>query len=353
MSRRQLVENRVGSMAQLAGVRSYEFNTGKARGMRALEVNNGSGLRFTVLADRGMDLGPAEYRGTNLTFLSKTGLVAPCFYDSHGDGFLEGFGGGLLTTCGLTYMGAPCIDQGEELGMHGRISNCPAEAVNVEEGWQDGDYRITISGRVRQARFFKENLVLDRRITTRMGADSIWVRDTVTNCGFERQPLMLLYHCNFGYPLLDEGSVLVTSGGRVVPRDEDAQRGLGECFRFQAPTHGYREQVFYHVSGERRAFGLLYNEKLDGGLGAYVRYDTSQLPYLLEWKQMGEGDYVVGMEPATWLPEGRSAARSRGELDFIGPGEERRFEIELGVTRGLTPPEDLYGRNGHGIVEAY
>ncbi len=327
------IRKRTGSMAQIAGVTSYVFDSGKSRGMRGLEVNNGSGFRFTVLPDRGMDLGPAEYRGNNLVFISKTGLVSPCFYDSHGDGFLEGFAGGLLTTCGLTYMGAVCEDNGESLGMHGRISNCPAESVNVEEGWIDGDYCITIRGRVRQAKFFRENLELHREITTKMGTNAVRIRDTVKNCGFETQPFMLLYHCNFGYPLLDENTVLSTSPGTVTARDEDAQKGLDSFDSFHAPEHEYREQVFYHVSKERNAFGLLYNEKLDGGLGAYVKYDPMQLPYLLEWKQMGESDYVVGMEPATWFPEGRDVARKRGELDFIEPGEEKHFEIELGVTR--------------------
>ena len=36
-----------------------------------------------------------------------------------------------MTTCGLTYMGAPCTDAGDTLGLHGRISNTPACDVGV------------------------------------------------------------------------------------------------------------------------------------------------------------------------------------------------------------------------------
>jgi hypothetical protein len=50
-------------MAQLASVRRLVDDDGKGRGMRILEFNNGSGLRFTVYPDRGMDIGPATYKG--------------------------------------------------------------------------------------------------------------------------------------------------------------------------------------------------------------------------------------------------------------------------------------------------
>ena len=50
---------------------------------------------------------------------------------------------------------------------------------------------------------------------------------------------------------------------------------------------------------------------------------------------MGQGDYVVGLEPATWYPEGRSQARERGELEFLKPFEKRKFHIELGIIDGI------------------
>ena len=60
-----------------------------------------------------------------------------------------------------------------------------------------------------------------------------------------------------------------------------------------------------------------------------LRYDRQNLPYLVEWKQMGEGDYVCGLEPGTWAPEGRAEARRRGELRRIAPGETVRFALEF------------------------
>jgi hypothetical protein len=60
-----------------------------------------------------------------------------------------------------------------------------------------------------------------------------------------------------------------------------------------------------------------------------LSYDYKHLPYLVEWKQMGQGDYVVGLEPASWYTYGRAEARARGELDFIQPGEIKRTELQF------------------------
>jgi hypothetical protein len=75
---------RLGHMAQLASIRRLVSDDGKSRGMRLLEVNNGSGLSFTVAPDRGMDIGQASYKGVPLAWLSRNGDVAPQFFDPDG-----------------------------------------------------------------------------------------------------------------------------------------------------------------------------------------------------------------------------------------------------------------------------
>jgi len=51
---------RVGTMKQLAGIRTSVLDDGKARGIRIADIDNGSGFRFTILLDRGMDIGEAN-----------------------------------------------------------------------------------------------------------------------------------------------------------------------------------------------------------------------------------------------------------------------------------------------------
>ena len=125
LTKRELLK-RVGDISQLAGARECTLESGKSRGVSVVDVKTGSGLNFTILPDRGMDIAWADYKGIALGFISKTGIVAPSYYEPNGNDFLRGFYGGLLTTCGLTYMGTACVDNGKSLGLHGRASNTPA-----------------------------------------------------------------------------------------------------------------------------------------------------------------------------------------------------------------------------------
>lgn len=325
---------RIGDILQVAGVRTCTLREGRQEAVKAVDVRT-QALNFTVLMDRGMDIAWADYKGTPVSYISNTGVCSPFLFEEPGKGFLRNFTAGLLTTCGLTSFGAPCRDSGEELGLHGRISNIPAENESVYAEWEGDDYVMRIRGKVRQSRVFGENLTLTREIETRLLSDSLTIRDTVENCGFSVQPLMLLYHINFGYPIVDKDTVLVQSKTKVKARDEEAQKGIDTFNVFGDPIPDYKEQVFYHDM-EPDANGLvtacLFNKKLgENGLGAYVRFNKNQLPLMCEWKQVGEGEYVVGLEPGTAYPEGRAQARKDGQIILLKPGEKKDIQIEIGV----------------------
>ena len=330
---------RIGDISQIAGAKLYELSTGKAKAVSAVDIKTGTGFEFTVLPDRGMDIAWCSYKGIPISFISKTGVVSPNHYNEEGLGFLRGFYGGLLTTCGLTYMGAPNKDEGENLGLHGRASNTPAEDVSIYQEWEEDEFVIRLRGKIRESRVFGENITLIREIVTRLGSNKIVITDTVENCGFDTQPLMLLYHCNFGYPIVSKDTTLYTNSKVITPRDQEAEKGISEYNTFEEPTHKYAEQVYYHdivPHSENIAKATLFNPTINNhGLGAYVQFDKTQLPYFIEWKQMGEGDYVVGLEPGTWYPEGRSKARERSELQWLKPGEKRLFHLEIAVIEEL------------------
>jgi len=67
------------------------------------------------------------------------------------------------------------------------------------------------------------------------------------------------------------------------------------------------------------------------GLGAYIRYRQAELPRFTQWKMVGAGTYVTGLEPANCWVEGRDKDRARGILQFLEPGEEREYLLEIGV----------------------
>jgi hypothetical protein len=325
--------HRVGQMDQLAGIRLVEAGEGKARGCRLLDVWTGTGLRFQVNADRALDITGCDFKGLPLAWRSPAGDVHPAYYEPHGAGWLRSFPGGLLATCGLDQLGPPCQDGGQEFGLHGRISNCPAYQVNHRAFWSGDDYVLEISGECRQAALFNENLVLRRRIETRLGSSTIRIEDVVANDGFEPAPHMLLYHFNLGFPLVSEHSRLRLQAESSLARDADARAGLAEWDRFQPPTPGYREQVFIHrpiPDQDNAAVVELVNPQLE--IGLRWTYGATHLPYLFEWKMMGEGAYVVGVEPVNCDGVGgRASARQLGQLPFLEPGESRRYRLDLEV----------------------
>ena len=53
---------------------------------------------------------------------------------------------------------------------------------------------------------------------------------------------------------------------------------------------------------------------------------------------MGQGLYVVGLEPGNALPVGRDKERAAGRLKFLEPGERVEYFVEIGV---LTLPEEI------------
>jgi hypothetical protein len=324
----------IGVISQVCGVRRAVLDDGPARGMRAFDVRTGGGLTFTVLPDRGLDIGWCHYNDIPIGFTSKTGVVAPALCEYDGTGFLRGFTAGLLTTCGYTHMGAACVDEGKTLGLHGRATMLPSDHTTADEYWDGDDYILRISGMMREAAVFGENIQLRRVITAKTGENKIQIHDTVENCGFEPQPLMLLYHFNFGHPLVGSEAKMITSDcAGVIPRDDTAKAGLEQCREFQSPAHRYAEQVFYYdliPEQDGTVSAGLHNPALN--LSAAVRFKKNELPYLIEWKQMGEGDYVCGIEPATWKPEGRDKAREQGELMIIEPEDQKEFHLEIDIS---------------------
>jgi len=339
--------DRIGDLAQVAGVRFMTLADGAEAGVRIADVRTGSGLRFQVTLDRGMDISMAEYRGVPLAFRTPAGDVHPARFDPQGTGWLRSFPGGLMTGCGLRSVGSPSTDAGETLGQHGRLSHIQASRVASAHRWEGEECTFTLSGELRESTMFGENLLLTRVIETRLGRSEIELRDTVRNEGRAPSPLMVLYHINAGWPMLDERARLMLRARTTVPRDAAAVPGLAAARTFSPPVHGYAEQVFYHdcIPGDDGyATVMLRSGALD--IALVVRFRQKELDRLIEWKMTGEGTYVLGIEPANCLVEGRKAERERGTLRYLEPGEERTFAVEIAVADGEREIDSLIGRHG-------
>ncbi len=331
------LRKKVGNLYQIGGTRHYELTEGNQRGTRAIDVNTGSGLCFTVLPDRGMDISLASYKGINLVYLTPNGEVNPSFYNPNGAEWLKVFFAGLLTTCGLTYLGAPGEDEKLQLGLHGRHTAIPARKVCDLSMMDVNDYNIHLTGIVEDSTLMGEKIIMKREIKSKVGSKSLTINDEVENYGSLPCPFTILYHINFGFPLLDECSNILVNSEKAEPYDEISKSGIDRRNSFEAPTSDYQEHNFLHymkTDESGYAYAAVINKELLDGIGVYIKFKADTLPYLSEWKMAREIDYALGLEPSNTKCQNRRILRENGMLPMLEPGERRSMEIEIGVIEG-------------------
>jgi len=340
-------QGKVINPAQIGGIETAVLDDGPSRGTRIAWVNTGAGLRYKVVIDRGLDIVDAFYNQHSLAWLSHGGVTAVRPDANKGLEWLWTFAGGLLTTCGLTHAGGPESDQFGERGLHGRASNLPAQLESISRpNLASGKTEMSITAVIKESRVFGPNLELRRTITSTLGEPTIRVHDVVTNVGNSRTPHMILYHLNFGWPLVDEGTKIVWNG-------EWTSRGLDMDNAIFNSRHDFRTcpgpQEHHRTTGEACGFidatpdrdGTctvgLYNERLP--LAVAVRYKKKQLPALANWQHWGPGEYVTGLEPGTNPPIGQAKARELKQLVYLDPGKSRTYDLEFRV---LTDRQDIH-----------
>ncbi len=314
---------RVGDISQICRIERCAYVEGPEKGVEIFNIKTGSGFNFTVSPDRGLDIPFADYKGTPLCWVSGTGIRHPHIYEPHGIGWLRGFHGGLLVTCGMTQVGVP--SEGE--GLHGRISYEQARNLYSKAFWEDERYILKVGGTVRESRLFGYSLELNREIETEMFSKKIVVRDVVKNIGARDAPHMMLYHINLGFPVVSEKTEIVIKSDKVEPRDEESAKGIERWNIFEEPKRGFIEHVFYHTVREPSCYVI--NKSI--GIGIYIKYSKETLPVLVEWKMCGEKEYVLGIEPANCRVEGREKERNRGTLKFLKPEDSVEYSLEIGV----------------------
>ena len=333
---RRDLEAHVGRIEQIGGVRRVQRTEGPESSVEEIQVRTGAGLSYSVLPSRGLDIGLAEFGGIALCWLSPNGEVHPAFYDDRGLAWLRTAAGGLLMTCGLTQVGSPNIDGSEELGLHGRVHHTPARHVCAEGCWEGDEYLIMVRGKVEETSIFGWNIHLTRKITSCLGRNEITIHDVVENAGFEPVPHMMLYHFNFGFPLLDAETEIHLPSGNVMPREPELP--IEDLETWQSPQANYRERVYYRenlsadVDGRVRV--TLRNPHFplrDRPLIVQLTWETKNLPILVQWKMPGAGTHVLGLEPANCHVEGRATERQRGSLFMLDPGQSVHYHLKLSM----------------------
>lgn len=335
-------EGKVGNAQQIGGIETAVLDNGSGKGVRIAWIDTGAGLRYKLVLDRAMDIASASFGAHALSWISQVGITPPSPFTSEGLDWLRTFGGGLVTTCGLSHVGGPEEDEQGKRGLHGSISNLPAEICSVKQpDLGNGDLDMHISGIIRESSVFGPHLVLKRTISGTLGKPYLKIRDEVTNDSNLAAPHMLLYHVNFGWPLIDEGSQIIWSG-KWESRDGDPEnRIFNEKNDFKScppplKAHaGFGEDVAF-IQPEPESDGLcragIYNPDL--GFALRMSFSKNQLPWLINWQHWGENEYVTALEPGTHPPIGQQQARKDGSLIMLKPGEKRQYELQFEIITG-------------------
>lgn len=329
---------------------------GTSDGVDVIEVQNGD-FRFSVVPTRGMGIFEAWQGDFRLGWKSPVDRpVNPAFVhqsDPNGLGWLEGFNE-LLVRCGLEYNGGPEFNPNGTVlyGLHGKIANTPARKVEVSVDAKSG--RIAVSGVVDEGRLFGNKLRLASTISTQLGRSEINVVDTVTNQSGEPGELELIYHTNFGIPLLGSGARIVLPAVRVAAYDENSLRDIARWDEYGPETPGVAEGCYFielATAADGATQAVLRNATGDRGIS--YRFNRKQLPHFTLWKncQAAADGYATGLEPGTNLPNNKSFEKKKGRVITLAPGESRKFELTLEVLNGrdaVTAAEEAVAALQHG-----
>jgi len=315
-------------------VRTRRLAGGVREGVLLVELVAGDTKVF-VLPDRGLGMWKIVAGGVELGWQSPVhGPVHPRFVplaEPSGIGWLDGFDE-LVARCGLVSNGAPDFDASGRLvhGLHGRIANLPAHHLDVTLDEAAGT--ITLTGAVDETRFLVHALRMTTSLTLHAGRHRVTWTDSVKNISDRPATMQMLYHVNFGPPLLGPGSELVAAVEELAPRDVAAASDVATWNRYVAPQAGRGEQV--HFARLRAAADGLASALLVGPEGrnaACLSWRTDTLPCFSLWKNQGglADGYVTGLEPGTNFPNPRSFEERQGRVVPLAPGASVRFDLAI------------------------
>lgn len=338
-------------------IHKYTLHGGRQEGVDLVVLDNGK-LRLTVVPTRGMGVLRVEMGEIRLGWDSPVKeVVHPQYVDlgsRGGLGWLEGFNE-WMARCGLEFAGHPGRDKfinnvGDEaemdLTLHGKIANIPASEVEVVID-RDPPHRLRIRGRVDERMFYGPKLELWTEISTTPGSDTFQLSDRITNRGAHEQEFQIIYHANYGPPLLEAGSRFVGAVRQVTPFNDHAAKAVKTYEEYAGPTLGFIEQVYCllpYPDADGRTTIMLRNAA--GTRGVAMSYPVEQLPYLTLWKNtsaLAEG-YVTGFEPGTGFPSNRRFERAAGRVPKLPPGASRDFTIDFALLDGNTAVDSTAGK---------
>jgi hypothetical protein len=339
------IETKLGPV----NIRRGHFQGGTSQGVEVVVIDTGA-LSIAVLPTRGMGIWKMQAGGLEFGWKSPVpGPVHPAFVPvsaSGGLGWLEGFDE-LLVRCGLHSNGAAELNEAGVVNfpLHGRIANTPASRLWVEIDESTG--QVTLAGEVVEAQFLIKRLRLISRVSVFAGSDTVQIIDEVTNDLSTPNTAQLLYHINIGAPMLSEGAELLATPAWFEPKDELSRSEANVWAKVGPPQERFHERVYFtKLQSDSKHKAMACLRSADGEAGFGLRYDTSTLPYFTFWRNTAatSDGYVVGLEPATNLPNTRTEETAAGREVSLAPRQSVTFRLELSALVGRTKVEAFCAR---------
>lgn len=290
---------------------------------RVIDIRVLGGIDIEVLPDRGLDIGAAWFAGAPVSWTSPVARRAPLDVASGMD-WLHRFNGGLVTTCGTDNVGPP-TDRG---GLHGRHSSLPATDVRISR-YRDADATVCqVTGTIEDLEMFGRRVVVHRTIETRTDDPLVTIRDVVENQGYEATAIPLLYHVNFGAPLLLPGSRVRSGAEQLVAREPAPW--VPDPSMLPEPLEGPAEAVFEHL--EPPSDAGVSEARVDSpgsSLAAVVSWSSGSLPRLYQWVWPARGGWALGIEPSNAALSGPDQAGPTGGAPVVEVGGSIVTEVRV------------------------
>jgi hypothetical protein len=317
---------------------------GKQEGSKVLTITS-KGLTIALSPTRGMDLLHVTGDNIRLGWDSPVNeVVNPAFINlesRNGVGWLEGFNE-MMVRCGYEWTGHPVVADGMIYTLHGRAGNTPASKVVVDIS-DTAPYEITVRGLSKEHTFKKAKLETWTELRYVPGSHSWTIHDTLTNQSDYPHDYQIIYHSNFGQPILEQGARFIAPVKSISPFNDYAKKGMRDWQTYAGPTKNFDEMVFNMVpyaDAQGKTIAGVVNKA--GNKGASIEFNTHQLPLLTLWKNTDtlKQGYVTGIEPGTNYAYPVTIERKQGRVKQLQPGQSTVFEL----TYSLLPNADAVNK---------
>ncbi|POP45562.1 DUF4432 domain-containing protein [Superficieibacter electus] len=319
---------------------------GKQEGSKVLTIRAKDGLTIALSPTRGMNLLHVEGFGVRMGWDSPVKeVVNPAFINlesRNGLGWLEGFNE-MMVRCGYEWTGHPVTADGQIYTLHGKVGNTPASQVEVEVS-DTAPYEIRVRGLVKESTFKKADLQTMTELRYIPGSNSFSLHDVLTNHADYPHDYQIIYHSNFGKPILEEGARFLAPMESISPFNDYAKGGLKEWQTYLGPTKGFDEMVFNIKplsDNDHHTLAAVVNKA--GDKGASIQFDTRQLPVLTLWKNTDteKQGYVTGIEPGTSYAYPVTIEREQKRVKQLQPGESTQFDLTYTLLHSSSQVSDV------------